>query len=53
MFSKTNDRGKLIIPEIRGRDNSKNKPARREEPEHEEYGTDQKRYLDRSRGSDI
>ena len=53
MFSKTNERGKLIIPEIRSRDGSKGRGIRRESPDHVEYGTDQKRQLDKSLGSDF
>ena len=52
MFSKTNDRGKLIIHDIKSRDNSKGKVKRNPSPDQMDYGTDQKRQLDHSHASD-
>ena len=53
MYSKNNERGKLLIHEIKSKEHSRGKLVRKEEREHFEYGTDQKGKLDISQGSDL
>jgi hypothetical protein len=55
MFSKTNEKGekkKIIVPELKSRENSKGRPVKRDFIEYNEYETDQKKNLNQSNSFD-